>query len=154
MASTQVVPSFIGGKDEVASSTFPVTNPATGEVCWIVSSVSEGDAKRVADTAQDAFPSWAATKPHIRQAILFKAADLMEERADELATYMCTEIGSDWAAARGFIVKLSISMMRDIACRVSDVCGHVPAIEDEGQSAMVWKEPYGVVLGVVPWYVL
>lgn len=145
------IPSLIGGKEEFASSTFAVTDPSTGEVCWEVSSVSEQDARRVADTAQAAFPAWAATKPLARQAILFKAADLMEERADELVANMCTEMGTDAGTARQLIVGLAITMMRDIACRICEVCGAVPGLGNDGQSSMVWREPYGVVLGIVPW---
>jgi acyl-CoA reductase-like NAD-dependent aldehyde dehydrogenase len=150
-SSPMTVPSLIGGKDEIASSTFAVTDPSTGEVCWEVSSISEKDARRVADIAQAAFPAWAATKPLARQAILFKVADLMEERADELVTYMCTEMGTDPGTARHLIVGLAITMTRDIACRISDVCGTVPILQNEGKSGMVWKEPYGVTLGIVPW---
>jgi len=145
------IPSLIGGKDELASSTFDVTDPSTGEVCWNVSSISEQDARRVADTAHAAFPAWAATKPLERQAILFKAADLMEERANELVTYMHIEMGIDGPMARGLIVGLGITMMRDIACRIGDVYGTVPKLGLDGQSTMVWKEPYGVILGIVPW---
>jgi acyl-CoA reductase-like NAD-dependent aldehyde dehydrogenase len=145
------VPSLIGGKDEFATSTFAVTDPSTGEVCWKVSSISEQDARRVADTAQAAFSAWAATKPLTRQAILFKAADLMEERSDELVSYMCTEMGTDAGTARQLVVELAITMMRDIACRIGEVCGTVPVLGNEGQSGMVWKEPYGVILGIVPW---
>jgi acyl-CoA reductase-like NAD-dependent aldehyde dehydrogenase len=150
-SATTTIPSLIGGKEEFATSTFTVTDPSTGEVCWEVSSVSEQDARRVADTAQAAFPAWAATKPLARQAILFKAADLMEERADELVANMCTEMGTDAGTARQLIVGLAITMMRDIACRICEVCGAVPGLGNDGQSSMVWREPYGVVLGIVPW---
>lgn len=146
-----IVPALIGGEEEFTSSTFDVTDPSTGEVCWQVSSVSEQDARRVADIAHAAFPAWAATNPLARQAILFKAADLMEERADELVTIMRTEMGIDVPTARGLIVGLGISMMREVASRIWEVCGRVPIPATEGQATMVWKEPYGVVLGIVPW---
>ena len=152
MASPSItVPALINGKEELTSSTFDVTDPSTGEVCWQVSSVSADDARRVADTAHAAFPAWAATNPLTRQAILFKAADLMEERADELVTIMRTEMGIDVALARGLIVGLGITMMREIACRIWEVCGSVPVPATDGQASMVWREPYGVILGIVPW---
>ncbi len=148
---TPTIPSLIGGKEEFAASTFTVTDPSTGSVCWEVSSISTQDARRAADTAQAAFPGWATTPPLARQAIIFRAADLLEERADELVAYMCTEMGTDAGTARNLIVGLSITMMRDIACRINDICGSVPQLGKDGQSSMVWKEPYGVVLGIVPW---
>lgn len=48
---------------------------------------------------------------------------------------------------------LSIRMLRDIAGRITFICGSVPVVEEDGQSAVVYKEPIGVVLGIVPWYV-
>ena len=147
------VPCIIDGKDMHCSSTFPVANPSTGEICWDVANASEDDARKAVDVAQAAFPTWAASKPLDRQAILFKAADLMEERASELVNLMCTEMGTDEFIARQLIVGSGIAMMKEIACRIWEVCGSVPVPVEPGQSRMVWKEPYGVVLGIVPWSV-
>jgi hypothetical protein len=36
-------------------------------------------------------------------------------------------------------------MMRDIASHIPTIVGSVPTPQDNGTSAMVWKEPYGVV---------
>ena len=151
--SSVVVASWIDGKEHLTSSTFPVIDPSTGEICWEASSADEQDVLRATEAAQAAFPAWAATKPLARQAMLFKAATLMEERADELVGYMRTEMGADYGTARYVVLTLAIAMMRDIASRTSSICGTIPVPQREGQSAMVWKEPYGVVLGIVPWYV-
>lgn len=62
-------------------------------------------------------------------------------------------MGANVGASRHFVVPLSIRMLRDIAARISGVCGSVPVLEGEGQSAIVYKEPMGVILGIVPWYV-
>ncbi|OAA49703.1 aldehyde dehydrogenase family protein [Cordyceps fumosorosea ARSEF 2679] len=65
---------------------------------------------------------------------------------------MRAEMGADEVAADGFVVPLAVRMLRDLAGRVaSAVSGSVPLVEDEGRSAMVLKEPVGVVLGIVPW---
>jgi acyl-CoA reductase-like NAD-dependent aldehyde dehydrogenase len=146
-----IVPSWIGGREESGSSTFSVIDPSKGEPCWETASVSEQDAIRATEAAEAAFPAWSATKPIARQAILFKAATLMEERAEELVSFMSAEMGADYWTGRHFILPLAIQMMRDIAGRIPTVCGTVPVVQRDGQSAMVWKEPYGVILGIVPW---
>lgn len=66
---------------------------------------------------------------------------------------MRTEMGADKGASAGFVVPLAIRMLRDVAGRITSICGSVPVLEGEGQSAIVFKEAMGVVLGIVPWYV-
>lgn len=149
--SLLTVPSWINGAEETHANTFSVIAPGSGESCWHAASASPVDAVKAADAAAAALPSWRETKPLQRQAILLKAADLMERRADELCDFMQTEMGADAFVARWIVLQLGINMMRDCASRAPGICGSVPTVQTPGQSAMVWKEPYGVVLGIVPW---
>jgi acyl-CoA reductase-like NAD-dependent aldehyde dehydrogenase len=146
------VPLWIAGKEETSSSSFPVISPITDRKAWDVSSASTQDAHRAVDAAQAAFPAWSAAQPVDRQAVLFRAADIMEqpERAAELAQLMRTEMGADEMTAQ-WLVSGPARLMREIASRVWDVSGSVPAPVEEGEGCMVWKEPYGVILGIVPW---
>ncbi|KAJ5875250.1 uncharacterized protein N7473_012597 [Penicillium subrubescens] len=73
------------------------------------------------------------------------------ERLEENAGYMRTEMGADEGASAGFVVPLAIRMLRDVAGRIGGICGSVPIVEAEGQSAIVYKEAMGVILGIVPW---
>lgn len=70
---------------------------------------------------------------------------------EENAEYMRTEMGADVGASQGFVVPLAIRMLRDVAGRITSICGSVPVVEAEGQRAMVFKEAMGVILGIVPW---
>lgn len=146
------VPLIINGKEEYdPSSSFEVTSPYTNTTCWTTASASISDAQRACDSCAAAFPTWASTKPTVRRDILLKAADLLEERLVENAAIMRTEMGADVGASQMFVVPLGISMLRDVAGRITSVCGAVPVVETEGQSAMVVKEPMGVILGITPW---
>jgi acyl-CoA reductase-like NAD-dependent aldehyde dehydrogenase len=149
--STFTIPLFINGEEATHSSVFDVMSPSTGSVCWTAASATAEDAIKAVEAAQAAFPTWAKTKPSTRTAILLKAADILETNAEEYATYMMTEMGADRGTAQFFVLPLAIAMCRDIAGRISSVCGSVPVVAKEGQSAMVWKEPYGVCLGIVAW---
>ena len=150
------VPLIINGKEEYdPSSSFDVISPYTNEPCWSAAAASSQDALRAVEAAEAAFPAWSTTKPAIRRDILLKAADLLEERLEESAGFMRSEMGADVGASQGFVVPLGIRMMRDLAGRISSVCGgSVPVVETEGQSAMICKEPMGVILGLVPWFVI
>ncbi|KAK3191878.1 hypothetical protein K4F52_001921 [Lecanicillium sp. MT-2017a] len=146
-----VVPLLIAGQEETGTATFDVVSPYTGTTCWSAADATEKDAVRAVDAAAAAFPAWSQMKPTARRDILLKAADILENRVDENASYMRTEMGADVGASQFFVVPLSIRMLRDIAGRITQICGSVPVVEEDGQSAIVYKEPIGVVLGIVPW---
>ncbi|KAK1143232.1 hypothetical protein N8T08_006932 [Aspergillus melleus] len=146
-----VIPLVINGKEEIPDSTFDVISPYTNERCWTTASASPQDAIRAVEAADAAFPAWSQTKPTVRRDILLKAADILESRLEQNAEFMRTEMGADVGASQFFIVPLGIRMLRDIAGRITSICGSVPVVEEEGQSAIVYKEPMGVILGLVPW---
>ncbi|KAK8169165.1 aldehyde dehydrogenase domain-containing protein [Phyllosticta citrichinensis] len=79
-----------------------------------------------------------------------KAADLLQQREDELKGYMADETGGT-DPFTGFNIFTAAELMRDVAGRCSNIMGHVPICQDEGTSALVLKEPYGVILGIAPW---
>lgn len=145
------VPLIINGQEEHLPSTFDVISPYTNEKCWTSSSASPQDAIRAVEAADAAFPAWSQTKPAARRDVLLKTADLLEQRLEQNAEYMRTEMGADVGASQGFVVPLAIRMLREVASRITSICGSVPVVEAEGQSAMVFKEPMGVILGIVPW---
>lgn len=145
------VPLIINGKEESPSATFDVISPYTNQPCWSAAAATPQDALRAVEAADTAFPAWSQTKPTARRDILLKAADLLEERLEQNAEYMRTEMGADVGASQMFVVPLAIRMLRDIAGRITSICGGVPVLEGEGQSAIVFKEAMGVILGIVPW---
>jgi len=145
------VPLWINGKEETRPSTFAVISPTTNTTCWTASNASKDDARNAITIAATAFKTWRNSKPAARQEILLKAAEHLEKNSEEYAEYMCTEMGAELPVAQGFVLPVAIGMMRDIAARISSVVGNVPVAQQQGRSAMVWKEPYGVVLGIVPW---
>lgn len=149
--TTVSVPLLINGKEEFLPTTFDVISPYTNQTCWTAAAAAPQDAIRAVEAADAAFPAWSQTKPTVRRDILFKTADILEQRLATNAEYMRTEMGADVGASEGFVIPLAIRMLRDIASRITSICGSVPAVEMEGQSAMVFKEAMGVILGIVPW---
>jgi acyl-CoA reductase-like NAD-dependent aldehyde dehydrogenase len=147
-----VIPLIINNESVVTDTTFEVHNPATGELLDRCAGASVNDANHAVATARAAFPSWSKTSPYERRAILTKAADVMASRKEELIRYQMEETG----AGRMFTEKtfqLGVDFLRNFAAMIPTVEGKVPTIAHEGESAMVVKQPYGVVLGIAPWYV-
>ena len=150
-SSEYVIPLQINGKEVTTDTTFDVVNPATGKVTWKCSSASKEDAVKAVEAAQAAFPAWSRTKPSKRRDIFLKAAEVLERRGEELGEYMMTETGAQPMFAGGFNVPTSVEMLRDVAGRIVTIAGSVPVCGEEGTSAIVYREPYGVVLGIAPW---
>jgi acyl-CoA reductase-like NAD-dependent aldehyde dehydrogenase len=147
------VPLWINGHQETPSPTFPITSPLLDATCWAAPDISTPDILKAISSPQAAFHSWRHSKPAARSTILLKTASILESNAAEYAGYMATEMGAELDVAQFFVLPLAVQMLRDIAGRALTICGSVPVCQQEGQSAIVYKEPYGVTLGIVPWYV-
>lgn len=147
------VPLFLSGAEVTTGTTFDVVSPASGKLLHNASSASVEDAVKAVESCADAFPAWAATTMRHRRDIFLKAADVLQARGDELAAYMKEETGAPHGFSAGMNVPLSADILRDIAGRISSIEGSMPMTSDAGTSAMVFREPYGVILGIAPWYV-
>lgn len=146
-----VVPAIINNADTFFGDAFPVYAPASSEQIYECTSASASDALNAVSAAQNAFGGWRNTKPGTRRAIFLKVAEVVERRGDELGRYMAEETGAPESWGAGFNVPVAVDMLRDIAGRITSIQGSVPIIAAEGKSAMVLREPYGVILGIAPW---
>lgn len=146
------IPLQINGKDVQSSGgTFDVVSPAHHKVLWSCSSASKADALAAVEAAAAAFPAWSKTKPAARRDIFLRAADILQRRAEECGGYMMAETGAEAAFSKGFNVPLTAEILRDVAGRIATIMGSIPTCDQDGTSALVLKEPYGVVLGIAPW---
>lgn len=150
MASSYTVPLLINGEPRQTQDTFEVTSPATGEVLYPCSSASVGDAEAAVTAAAEAFRSWRQTTVAPRRDILLKAADVMSNRREELSQYLSAETGAppSWG---DFNVNLAIDFIKDVAGRIASLEGSFVSTRDPNFSAIIMKEPYGVILSIAPW---
>jgi len=143
---------LIDGKEIGAHSgrTTPVINPATGQMYATVSAAGVEDVKRAVDAAQAAFESWATADPSTRRAIFVKAADLMEQRREDIADLMAGEVGATrlWAS---FNVTLAATMLREAAALITAPRGEVLTTRHDGDLSLAVREPLGVVAAFSPW---
>jgi acyl-CoA reductase-like NAD-dependent aldehyde dehydrogenase len=145
------IPLIINGRDVTTTKSFAVRDPSTGKQIWGSSSCSEQDALDAVVAAEKAFPSWSQTTPATRRDIFFSAANIISKRRLELGSYMHHEIGAD-QYYQDFIIGLAIEGLKDTAGRIPEaVQGFVPQLMESGSHAIVYREPYGVVLGIGPW---
>jgi len=147
------VPLIINGREVQTATTFDVQDPSTGNILWQSSTATVKEATEACNAAQAAFPAWASKKAAERRDVLIKAAEIFEKRTAEFSTYMRSETGSleDWAD--NGTVPSAWEMIRDVAGRIVTVTSIVPALRDENANAIIYKEPYGVVLAFAPWLI-
>ncbi|MCJ1245884.1 hypothetical protein MMC30_003088 [Trapelia coarctata] len=146
-----VVPLQINGKDVKTNNTFDVVDPSSGKVIWKSSASSEENTLNAIAAAHAAFPAWSRTKPAKRRDVFLKAAEILARRGKELTEYMIKETGATEVYAGGFNIPMSVEMLKDVAGRIITISGTLPVCSEEGKNAILYKEPYGVVLGIAPW---
>src|SRR4051812_20713382 len=88
---------FIGGEsvDPAEGGTEEVVNPATGEVIAEAPLSTEADVERAVAAAKTAFGngSWSTIPPAERARALLRMADLVEERAEQIADLESADAG-------------------------------------------------------------
>ncbi|KKW92007.1 aldehyde dehydrogenase [Sphingobium chungbukense] len=129
---------------------FERLNPLDGTVASRSPRATVADAIAAADRAAAAFPQWSALGPNARRAVLNRAADALDARADALVDAMKTEIGATEGWAR-FNATLAVGMVREAAALTTQIGGEVIPSDKPGCLAMAVREPAGVVLGIAPW---
>jgi len=106
------------------------------------------------EAAGAAFCAWSKTKPSFRRSIFLKAADLLDKREGECHDYFMRETGAMEPFAK-FNTMITTEMLRDVSGRIEQALhGEIPVCAEEGMEALLVKEPFGVILGIAPWYVL
>ena len=102
-------PSLVPNKAYVAGewieaadgATFPVTNPARGDVIALVPNLTRADAARAIEVADKVRHEWAARTGKERAAVLRKWFDLCMENLDDLGAILTAEQGKPLAEAKG-----------------------------------------------------
>src|SRR4051812_13380068 len=75
-------------------ATFEKTDPFTGAPVAVAAAAGREDVRRAVEAARGAFWGWADTPPAERRALLTRAADLLMERAQDVAATMTEEVGA------------------------------------------------------------
>lgn len=141
---------YIDGISKSTGRKLHVINPVDDRVLWTYSSADVDQVDQAVASANAAFETWATTNPRLRSEVLLQAAVLFLQRREELERAMKLETAADDAFI-GFNIQATVKHLKDVANRAIAIEGTFPFLEDDGRSAIVLKEPYGVVLGIAPW---
>jgi len=141
----QWVPS-LGGE------TFTTINPARETVSGVLAKAAAEDAGRAVEAARRAFDSgpWPRMAPAQRARILWKAAERMRERADELARCEALDMGKPVSEGKAIDVPFTADLFEYYAGWCTKVGGEtLPGLP--GFFVHTLREPLGVVGMITPW---
>ncbi|MCH6159473.1 aldehyde dehydrogenase family protein [Streptomyces marispadix] len=121
-------------------------DPATGDLVGTVPAGGEEDVSAAVGAARAALPSWAATPPAERAALLGRLHDVLKDRHQEIAETVTAELGSPL----GFSKMVHASVPVAVCGSYAKLAAEYPFEEQIGNSR-VFHEPVGVVGAITPW---
>jgi aldehyde dehydrogenase (NAD+) len=132
--------------DPAAMKTVPVVNPATEETLYDVAVGSKADVDKAVAAARKAFETFSVTTREERIELLTKIIEAYKNRAKDIATAISDEMGAPMTLAE--------------RAQAAAGLGHLAAtlnvlkeyhFEETVGTAVVVKEPIGVVGMITPW---
>ena len=139
---------------EKDSELIEIKSPINGELVGKVSAMSKSEVDRVISIAKEAQVSWRNIPASKKAEILYKAADLLEIKVDEIADVMIREVAKDRASAESEIMRTA-DFIRFTADAAKNIVGESLAGESfpgfkRDKISIVTREPLGVVLAISP----
>src|ERR1700691_4342470 len=144
---------LVNGKFTDASDgrTSDVIDPSTGEVYAHAPVSGRADVDAAMRAAANAFGGWRDATPSERSLALFRIADAIEARADELVAAECRNTGKPVALTRSEEVPPSVDQIRFFAGAARVLEGRSAGEYMKDHTSMIRREPIGVCAQVTPW---
>ncbi len=149
----QTYKNYIGGSwvESASGRTYSIYNPASkSTVVGHVQTSGAEDAQRAAAAAQAALEGWANTPAPVRAGVLFRAMEIMKQRADDIARTITIEEGKPLADAQGE-VRRATNIIEYAAGEGRRMFGYTTPSELANTVAYTVRRPLGVVAIITPW---
>lgn len=140
---------FIDGKRRKTERDMPVVNPATEQEIGRLPCASQVDLDDALTAAIKGFDRWSRTSPRERADTILRAAALMRERQEEIATSITLEHGKPLAQARLEVIRGAEFFEWDAGEAMRTYGRIIPAAR--GHKFSVHHQPVGVVAAFSPW---
>ncbi|MCU4569356.1 aldehyde dehydrogenase [Acinetobacter ursingii] len=136
------------GRGHVIQSTFPADNSVNAEI----STASPEDIEEAIAKADQAWraPEWRNRMPHERAKILYKVADIIEARVDELSQLQTRDNGKPLAETRGLVLSAAATA-RYVAAACETLNDELTTQRAPDFMTLSVHEPVGVVAAITPW---
>ncbi len=130
--------------------TFENRNPANGDLLGIFPRATTNDVDRAVEAATQSYEGWRRMPGPKRGEILFRAAELLARRKEELARTMTREMGKVLNESRGDVQE-AIDLTYYMAAEGRRLFGQTTPAELPSKFAMSMRVPIGVAAVITPW---
>ncbi|HMC04875.1 MAG TPA: NAD-dependent succinate-semialdehyde dehydrogenase, partial [Actinomycetota bacterium] len=137
-------------REASGGASFPVEDPATGEVLCQVADATGDDAVAALDAACQAQDPWAEHPPRERGEILRRAWQLITDRRDDLALLMTMEMGKPLGESRAE-VSYGAEFLRWFSEEAVRIDGRWSRDPSGSGRLLTMKQPVGPCLLITPW---
>jgi acyl-CoA reductase-like NAD-dependent aldehyde dehydrogenase len=148
----QIINHIINGKNVPSKSgkTFASENPATEEVIAEVAFGEAEDVDEAVKSADEAFQIWKNFAPLERGKLLWKVADKLLEKREELARAETEDSGKTFQSNLNIDIPFCADFWRYYAGAADKL--RTPVVANEyGTHRYAVREPYGVIGAIAPW---
>ena len=124
-------------------------NPTTGEFIRDYAEHDQKEVNEIIENVQKEWLSWKETSFKERTELLFRAANILRTRKEELARLITLEMGK--------IIRESLAEVEKCAnaceyfARESEILLRDQIIESDASRSLVTFQPLGIILAVMPW---
>ncbi len=153
MTETKTMKNFVGGEyvDAADGRTYDLVNPATGQTFAQAPLSEQADVDRAFEVAEKAFETWRDATPSERQLALFRIADAIEERAEELIRAESENTGKPFGLTMEEEIPQGVDQIRFFAGAARCLDGKSAGEYLAGLTSYVRREPIGVCAQITPW---
>ena len=147
------IKNFVNGQyvDSIDGATAPVINPSTGQAYATAPLSGVADVHAAMNAAAAAFTTWGQTTPSERSLALYKIADAIEARADEIVAAEVENTGKPIALTMSEEIPPMVDQIRFFAGSARMLEGKASAEYMANMTSIIRREPIGVCAQVAPW---
>ena len=151
--SDRVLQNFVNGKytETADGRTSDVIDPSTGEVYAQAPISGRQDVDAAMQAAAAAFETWKETTPSERSLALFRFADAIEKRADDIVEAETRNTGKPVALTNSEEIPPAVDQIRFFAGAARVLEGRIAGEYMKDHTSMIRREPIGVCAQVTPW---
>ncbi len=151
--TTKRLSNFVGGSYEEARSgaTSALVDPSTGEEYLEAPVSGPEDVDAAMAAASAAFPVWRDATPSERSLALFRIADAIEARAQEIVDVESANTGKPIALTMSEEIPPMVDQIRFFAGAARHLEGKSAGEYMADHTSMIRREPIGVCAAVTPW---
>jgi betaine-aldehyde dehydrogenase len=144
---------FVNGEhvDAADGRTTAVVNPATGQQYATAPLSADADVDAAMSAAASAYEEWRETTPSERSLALFRIADAVEARAEELIALEVENCGKPEHLTRSEEIPPMVDQIRFFATAARHLEGKSAGEYMRGMTSMIRRESIGVCAQVAPW---